>query len=79
MGISELKEIAEALEKLSNIKDLDIDIQINIKNRQQPYTIINTPWTKNNWDNGDWWNNRIVYCSGQPNIVSGTKSNEVNV
>lgn len=32
MGISELKEIAEALEKLSNIKDLDIDIQINIKN-----------------------------------------------
>lgn len=31
MGISELKEIAEALEKLSNIKDLDIDIQINIK------------------------------------------------
>lgn len=78
MGISELKEIAEALEKLSNIKDLDIDIQINIKNRQQPYTIINTPWTTDNWD-GDWWKNRIVYYSGQPNIVSGTKSNEVNV
>lgn len=78
MGISELKEIAKALEKLSNIKDLDIDIQINIKNRQQPYTIINTPWTTDNWD-GDWWKNRIVYCSGQPNIVSGTKSNEVNV
>ena len=78
MGINELKEIAEALEKLSNIKDLDIDIQINIKNRQQPYTIINTPWTTDNWD-GDWWKNRIVYCSGQPNIVSGTKSNEVNV
>jgi len=78
MGISELKEIAEALEKLSNIKDLDIDIQINIKNRQQPYTIINTPWTTDNWD-GDWWKNGIVYCSGQPNIVSGTKSNEVNV
>ena len=78
MGISELKEIAEALEKLSNIKDLDIDIQINIKNRQQPYTIINTPWTKNNWD-GDWWNDRIVYCTGQPNIVSGTNSIDVNV
>lgn len=71
MGISELKEIAEALEKLSNIKDLDIDIQINIKNSRPHNTITSTPWNTGSGNWNDWWKNGKVYCS--TNLINEIK------